>query len=517
MGPDVYAVGANGIGLRKAGDGSAGGKVGPNTSFDMSPDGQIVYSACYWKRGGDGDEYELALVDVDGAEVVRLTKDDRFDNYPVWSPEGARIAFLWNSEVGDDLARSLNVYTMAADGTDRRLEAGDAAHHPPQWSPDGERIAYVQFEGPFVQDPAIYTVAVGGGDVQRLTDAVSGPSWSPDGERIAFAKADGDEVALYTIGSDGSDARRLAAIDGWQYQLRYEGSDPERAWIRKVSWSPDGSKILFLARSGAFFAIHIVGADGSGGALIAPDKLILQIIEEAAWSPDGKRIAIVGDFMSEKFGAAGQIALLTIGVDGTAVPRVPRVLVGRQRDGSLVGLGVERGDISAEVAACGGGVVVPNPEANPGGVEDCKALLEVQNALAGPGGLNWLVDRDIREWDGIVVDGTPPRVREVRLARRGLVGEIPTELSRLTELRLLDLWDNSLMGEMPGELGELRHLERLILSENLLSGDIPVVLRLLTGLEVLLLNGNRLTGCIPEGLRDIKLNDLDDLESPDCE
>ena len=30
------------------------------------------------------------------------------------------------------------------------------------------------------------------------------------------------------------------------------------------------------------------------------------------------------------------------------------------------------------------------------------------------------------------------------------------------------------------------------------------------------MNGNRLTGCIPEGLRDIKLNDLDDLELPDC-
>ena len=82
---------------------------------------------------------------------------------------------------------------------------------------------------------------------------------------------------------------------------------------------------------------------------------------------------------------------MTIAADGTD----PRVLVGIQVEGSVVsrplkgnpvGLVAKRGDISAEVAACGDGVVVPDPEANPGLVEDCETLLEVQNALAGPGG-----------------------------------------------------------------------------------------------------------------------------------
>ena len=89
-----------------------------------------------------------------------------------------------------------------------------------------------------------------------------------------------------------------------------------------------------------------------------------------------------------------QVAVVTIGADGAT----PRVLVGRREDGSLAGLGVVRGDISAEVAACGEGVAAPDPEANPGLVEDCEALLAVQNALAGPGGLNWHVDRSIGEW-----------------------------------------------------------------------------------------------------------------------
>ena len=482
MGPKVYAVGADGVGLRLVTDASA--KVtslqlpAPTTSFDVSPSGtEIVYSTCEPMKGWESRardlfsyEHELALASLDGGQVRRLTENKHFDNHPSWSPDGTRTAFISSGETPGliQVRDEVHLYSMAVDGTGvRRIATGPLVHHPPQWSPDGSRIAYAKFEVDRpLADPAIYVVGADGGRAQRLTDAVSGPSWSPDGTRIAYAKADGDDVALYTIGADGSDARRLAAIDGWQHQLRYEGFDPARAWIRKVSWSPDGSRILFLARWGDVFAIHIVGADGSGQALITVKNPLLHSIEDAAWSPDGTRIAIVGDFRSAKFAAAGQIALLTIDADGL----LRRVLVGRQRDGSLVGLGVERGDISAEVAACGGGVVVPNPEANPGVVEDCKALLEVQNALAGPGGLNWLVDRDIREWDGIVVDGTPPRVREVRLARRGLVGEIPTELSRLTELRLLDLWDNALMGEMPGELGELRHLERLILSENHLSG-----------------------------------------------
>ena len=76
MGPDVYAVRVDGTGLQKVGDASVGGRAGPKTSFDVSPDGKrMVYSTCYPDIGQTLDryEYELALVNLKDAETRQLT------------------------------------------------------------------------------------------------------------------------------------------------------------------------------------------------------------------------------------------------------------------------------------------------------------------------------------------------------------------------------------------------------------------------------------------------------------
>ena len=501
QGLEVYVVGVDGRGLRMISDlVDEGAPEDGTTTLDVSPDGrEVVYAPCERLNGGDGDwtnhEQELAAASLDGGQVWRLTDNWHFDKYPSWSPDGQRIAFVSSGELSLHAWSDVHLYTMAADGTDVRKRAeGPLVHDTPQWSPDGDRIAYAKFDdrgmGGRPPEIYIYAVAADGGRAQRLMEAVSGPSWSPDGERIAYAKADGDEIALYTIGADGTDERRLAEIDGWQ-PGRGE-PDPTRTWIEKVSWSPDGSQILVLANERAYPGIQIIAADGSGSELVDMWRPSPNSIQDATWSPDGTRIAMVGVFR----GHSAQIALLAIGADGAD----PRVLASIEEDGELVGLGVERGDVSAELAACREGVAVPDPDANPGLVEDCEALLVVQNVLAGPGKLNWLVDTDIRDWEGVVVQGTPPRVRELALVRRSLVGEIPTELNRLTELRVLNMSRNALMGEIPAELGELENLETIALSRNYLSGEMPSELGELSKLTGLALNGNNLEGEIPAQL-----------------
>ena len=477
----------------------------------------MVYAPCERMAGyGAGSrspesnyyEHELAVARLDGGSVRQLTDNEHFEKYPSWSPDGTQIAFVSSGETPNRLHEwnDVHLYSIAADGTEvRRIAEGPLVHETPQWSPDGERIAYAKFDGEGLgTHPAIYVVGADGRGARRLTDAASGPSWSPDGERIAYAKVDGDKVALYTIAADGTDARRLATITGWQ---RPGKQDLAKAWISKVSWSPDGSKILVLP------GLQIIGADGSDHAIFTVLTPLPDSTDDVTWSPDGTRIAMVGVFRAwgrlQDYDPAAQIALVTIAANGTD----SRVLVGIQVEesvvsrplkGNPVGLVAKRGDISAEVAACGDGVVVPDPEANPGLVEDCETLLEVQNALAGPRGLDWHVDRSISEWEGVVVEGAPPRVREIVLRSRSLGGEIPTELSELRELRVLDMSRNALMGEIPAELGKLKNLERLDLSYNYLSGDMPAELGKLSQLTYLVLGINNLIGEIPMELGELE-------------
>ncbi|XP_042977940.1 receptor-like protein EIX2 isoform X5 [Carya illinoinensis] len=97
-------------------------------------------------------------------------------------------------------------------------------------------------------------------------------------------------------------------------------------------------------------------------------------------------------------------------------------------------------------------------------------------------------------------------VKIIDLSSNKLHGEVPEELTSLTELISLNLSRNNFTGSITLKIGLLQNLQSLDLSRNQLRGEIPTSISDISFLSYLDLSNNNLSGKIPTGTQLQSLN-----------
>jgi hypothetical protein len=283
----VHTIGQPAVGATAVGNGAnaggfwnqVAGVIGPLT---VSENGVIVYSregnpeGSVWVRATDGSYDSMLFVGAwprlshNGRYIVFHKASNPapwFKDLYIYDLQTARDTFLYyNGDWIQNYSWSFDDGTIVFDHGCQVLRIGrdgtgagavftvDCWDDVPMLKPNSWTIAFHNsFQGILLADS-------GGANRRVVPNTASGdywPSWSPDGAWISFGRAYPDTIRNYfKVHPDGTGLTQLTF---------FNNSNNESAFYWGGTWTPDGSKLLVVARIHGVRGIYAIATDGSGG------------------------------------------------------------------------------------------------------------------------------------------------------------------------------------------------------------------------------------------------------------
>jgi Tol biopolymer transport system component len=270
VGTELWQVAADGSQPRRLNLG-----MGEEVAPLFSPDGTKL---AFVSHPANRTPYALFVANADGTQATNISGGMRIVTWALggltWAPDGSSLVF-GSSDSGID-----RLYRVNVDGSDLRpLFDKDALRAGPIWSPDGAWLAYQRrpLEGLDNQQLAISRPDGTGERIlatsQGSPAAFLGSGWTPDSQHIAYFR-----------GNAAVGGHLVATVDlnGRETLLSSIHEDAVNPVV-----SPDGKRVVFGLTRGA----AIVDAADGGNRVDLPPTLAEC---GAMWSPDARLVLGVG-------------------------------------------------------------------------------------------------------------------------------------------------------------------------------------------------------------------------------
>jgi dipeptidyl aminopeptidase/acylaminoacyl peptidase len=229
----------------------------------------------------------IGTIRPDGTGNRRILRNA---NWPQFSRNGRHLAYARRFGNG-------GLWTARPDGSHQQRILSQRSHPvagqrdyqtwTPAWAPGGDRVVFAALlEVGRGESPRevwkVCTVTVRGAHL-RVLHRGNEPAWSPDGSRIAFVRqARGDRNAIMTTSPAGGALTTLVR--------------PTRNLRQHLRYAPDGRRLLWVESSstGAFHS-RIRVLDVASRRVRTVPAARTGVVTDAAWRPDGRRIAYLHD------------------------------------------------------------------------------------------------------------------------------------------------------------------------------------------------------------------------------
>ncbi|MGH9832803.1 MAG: protein kinase domain-containing protein, partial [Blastocatellia bacterium] len=179
---DIWVMNANGSDARRLTD-----YAEYDSDVTWSPDSKRLA----FTRAMPEKQFDILVINADGTNLVNLANTTEFDEtVPAWSPDGRRIAF---ASTRGSQNKNYNIWVMDADGANPRMVTTPSGNnYEPAWTPDSRRLVF--------QSSRDFNVEI------YITDVEGGANVGATGTapiKVEFSKTDPnllDQSCLFTNG-----------------------------------------------------------------------------------------------------------------------------------------------------------------------------------------------------------------------------------------------------------------------------------------------------------------------------